>query len=88
MSAQLSPPPASITSCGRAPCPGRAAGTVHRAGERRRQRFTEAQPVGKSPKGVQPHVGDDPGAAGFHDDATRAGTVHFGSALLVWGPVA
>jgi len=48
-----------------------------------RERITESQPVGKSPKSVQSDVGHDTGSAGFHNDATRAGTVHFGSALLV-----
>ena len=40
-------------------------------------------PVGKSPKSVQPDVGHHASPTGFHNDATRAGTVHFGSALLV-----
>jgi len=48
-----------------------------------RERLTEPQPIGKSPKSVQSDVAHDTGPAGFHNDATSAGTVHFGSALLV-----
>ncbi len=48
-----------------------------------RERVAEPHPVGKSPKSVQSDVGHHPRSTGFHNDATRAGTVHFGSALLV-----
>jgi hypothetical protein len=48
-----------------------------------RERITESQAVGKSPKSVQSDVGHDASSTGFHNDATSAGTVHFGSALLV-----
>ncbi len=49
----------------------------------RRERITEPHPVGKSPKSVQSDMGHHTRATGFHNDATRAGTVHLGSALLV-----
>ncbi len=49
----------------------------------RRERIAEPDPVGKSPKSVQPDMGHHASATGFHNDATRAGTVHLGSALLV-----
>ena len=53
----------------------------------RRERITEPQPVGKGPKSVQSDVGHHPVTAGFHNQATRAVTVHFVSALLVGDPV-
>ena len=49
----------------------------------RRERITKSQTVGKSPKSVQSDVGHHARSTGFHNDATSAGTVHFGSALLV-----
>ena len=54
-------------------------------GMRDRERITEPNRSAKAPKSVQPDVGHDTGPTGFHNDATRAGTVHFGSALLVEG---
>ena len=56
-------------------------------GNGRRERITEPQSIGESREHVQPEMGHDTGPAGFHDDATRAGTVHLGSALLVGIPV-
>ena len=46
-------------------------------------RITQAQPVGKTAKGVQPYVGHDPRPAGFNNHVGRAATFHFGNALLV-----
>ena len=52
-------------------------------GDGRREGNAEPQPVGERTERVQPDVGHHPGPTGFHDDATSAGTVHVGSALLV-----
>jgi hypothetical protein len=54
----------------------------------RRERIPEPQTVGKTPKSVESDMGHDAGATGFHNHTRRAGTVHFGSALLVRDPVA
>src|SRR5208283_3431049 len=51
--------------------------------DRRRQTITELQAVGETAKSVQADVGHDARPTGFHSHTTRAGTVHFGSALLV-----
>ena len=53
--------------------------------DRGRERITQAQSVGKSAKSVQSDVGHHARPAGFHNHARRAGTVHFGSALLLLG---
>ncbi len=57
-------------------------------GDRGRERITEAQPVGEGTKRVQPDVSDDTRPTGFHDDRSRAGSFHLGSALLVGVDVA
>ena len=51
----------------------------------RRERISEAQPVRKGPKSVQPHMANYLVTAGCHNETTRAVTVHFVSALLVMG---
>ena len=43
--------------------------------------MTEAEPVGKRTKQMQPDMSDDLGAAGFHDQRNGAVTVHLASAL-------
>jgi len=57
-------------------------------GDAGRERITESQTVGKCAKSMQPDVGDDTGSTGFHNHSKRAGSVHFGSALLVGNSVA
>jgi hypothetical protein len=47
-----------------------------------RQVLTESQPVGKIAQCVEPDVGDDLVAPGFHNDGKRAGSFHLVSALL------
>ena len=73
MSAQLSPPPASIRArldedlppvVERKPLTGRR--------DAGRERITEPQTVGKTPKGVQSDVGHDARPAGFHLHARHA----------------
>ena len=51
----------------------------------RREQWSEPQPVRKRPKGVEPDMGHDARTTGFHTDAIRSGSVHFGSALLLSG---
>ena len=83
MSAQLSPPPAITAICWTSTLPRSCSGERSpRTGIARRERITEPQPVGEGTKSVQPDVGDDTAPTGFHDDATRAGSFHLGSALL------
>ena len=54
-------------------------------GTRSRKRISESQPVGKGPKSVQSDMAHHLVTAGCHNEATRAVTVHFVSALLVLG---
>ena len=49
----------------------------------RREGISESQPVRKSPKSVQSDMAHHLVTAGCHNQATRAVTVHFVSALLV-----
>ena len=51
----------------------------------RREGISESQPVRKGPKSVQSDMAHDLVTAGCHNQATRAVTVHFVSALLVLG---
>ena len=44
----------------------------------------QPEPVGERPQGVQADVGHDPFTARFNDHGDSAGSVHLGSALLVW----
>jgi hypothetical protein len=46
-----------------------------------REGIAEPQPVGETAKSVQADMSHDAGSSGFHNGATGAGTVHFGSAL-------
>jgi hypothetical protein len=48
-----------------------------------RQVLTELHAVGKVPQSVEPDVGDDLVASGFHNDGTGAGSFHLVGALLV-----
>src|ERR1039458_1868836 len=51
----------------------------------RRERISELHSVRKCPKGVQSDMAHDLVTARCHNEATRAVTVHFVSALLVRG---
>jgi hypothetical protein len=54
----------------------------------RRQCIPEPQPIAEVSKSVQSDVGYYACPTGFHNDATSAVTVHFGSALLFGDSVA
>jgi hypothetical protein len=51
-----------------------------------RERISQPELIGEGAERVQPDVGDDLPASGFHHHATGAGSVHLGSALLCWVP--
>jgi hypothetical protein len=57
-------------------------------GDGARDSVAEAHPVGEGTYGMQPEVRHHARPTGFHFHARRAGTVHFGSALLVGDAVA
>ena len=58
-------------------------GPFARNGDARGQVLTELHAVGKVPQSVEPDVGDDLVASGFHNDGTGAGSFHLVGALLV-----
>ena len=85
MSAQLSPPPASISSDWTSTLPRSCSGSAHPKRDREKRAHLRAPTVGKGPKSVESDVAHHLVTAGCHNQATRAVTVHFVSALLVWG---